>query len=187
MGLASAAAAALARHAGCRVATMDLPELRHALRLWGAAMGGGRLREAIEEDCGRVSLPAAWAAFALGRSEHTLPMLAVLTGEALAGGGGGGGGGLAALAAATESLAAALGEAGVLLLPTHPHVAPPHDASLFSPLDYAYTALFNACGNPATAVQCGLGADGMRWACRSWARRAATRSRSPSRARSRWR
>ena len=44
----------------------------------------------------------------------------------------------------------------VLILPTHPRPAPLHDAPLRRPLDFVYTALFNAMELPSTAVPMGL-------------------------------
>jgi fatty acid amide hydrolase 2 len=49
-----------------------------------------------------------------------------------------------------------LGEDGVILMPTHPRVAPKHNAPMLRPLDHAYTGIFNILRYPVTTVPTGL-------------------------------
>lgn len=49
-----------------------------------------------------------------------------------------------------------LGDDGVLLVPSHPTVAPYHNQPLTKPLNAAYTAIFNVLGLPVTQVPLGL-------------------------------
>ena len=49
-----------------------------------------------------------------------------------------------------------LGEDGVFLYPTHPLPAPFHHQALLLTLNFAYTAIFNVLGLPATAIPMGL-------------------------------
>ncbi len=58
-------------------------------------------------------------------------------------------------------LAEILGTNGVLILPPHPRVAPKLKSTLSRPFDFAYTAIFNALGNPATIAPCGIGSEGL--------------------------
>ncbi|KAK3580690.1 hypothetical protein CHS0354_017971 [Potamilus streckersoni] len=54
-----------------------------------------------------------------------------------------------------------LGDNGILLYPTHPKLAPYHNQPLFYPLNFAYTAIFNALGLPVTQVPLGLSKEGL--------------------------
>lgn len=54
-----------------------------------------------------------------------------------------------------------LGDNGVLLYPSHPTLAPYHNEPLFRPLNFTYTAIFNALGFPVTQVPLGLAPNGL--------------------------
>ena len=54
-----------------------------------------------------------------------------------------------------------LGPNGVLLCPTHPIPAPLHGEPLTKPLNFVYTAIFNALGLPVTQVPMGLSSKGL--------------------------
>lgn len=58
-------------------------------------------------------------------------------------------------------LDAVLGTHGVLLFPSHPTVAPPHNLPLYRIPNFSYTALFNVLLMPATQVPTGMHALGM--------------------------
>jgi fatty acid amide hydrolase 2 len=103
---------------------------------------------------------ARWLA---GRSEHTLPSIALAAAEsvpALLPRGISSG-----LAAQTAELRReiedALGEHGVMLYPSYSRPAPRHYAPLLSPIDWVYTAIVNALGLPSTQVPLGLSARGL--------------------------
>ena len=68
---------------------------------------------------------------------------------------------LAKLSQMRADLVRHLGDNGVLLMPTHPRVAPVHRAPLYRPFDFVYTGIFNALGVPATAVPMGLNKEGL--------------------------
>jgi fatty acid amide hydrolase 2 len=53
------------------------------------------------------------------------------------------------------------GDGSVLLYPPFPKLAPRHHRPLFSPLDFAYTAIFNVLENPVTQTPLGLHASGL--------------------------
>ncbi|KAK3884588.1 hypothetical protein Pcinc_011144 [Petrolisthes cinctipes] len=54
-----------------------------------------------------------------------------------------------------------LGESGVLIYPSHPTMAPYHSESFLRPLNFSYTAVFNALGFPVTQVPLGLAPNGL--------------------------
>ncbi|KAI1887910.1 hypothetical protein AGOR_G00195350 [Albula goreensis] len=54
-----------------------------------------------------------------------------------------------------------LGTDGVLLYPSHPHIAPKHHHPLFTPFNFCYTGIFNILGLPVTQVPLGLSREGL--------------------------
>ncbi|CAL4087350.1 unnamed protein product [Meganyctiphanes norvegica] len=54
-----------------------------------------------------------------------------------------------------------LGDDGILVYPSHPTLAPYHREPVFRPLNYTYTAIFNALGFPVTQVPLGLSENGL--------------------------
>jgi len=92
----------------------------------------------------------------VGRSQHTLPALALGFGEKI----GNSPAQDAALRQLRDSfrreLEQLLGQDGVFLYPTHPLPAPFHNQPLVLLFNFAYTGIFNVLGLPATAVPMGL-------------------------------
>ncbi|XP_071801466.1 fatty-acid amide hydrolase 2-like isoform X2 [Asterias amurensis] len=60
-----------------------------------------------------------------------------------------------------EEIENILGEDGVLICPSHPKLAPFHNAPFLYPFNFAYTAAFNILSLPATQVPLGLSAQGL--------------------------
>ena len=54
-----------------------------------------------------------------------------------------------------------LDDRSVILYPSHPLVAPRHNEPVFTPVNHAYTALFNAMGFPVTQCPLGLSKEGL--------------------------
>jgi len=54
-----------------------------------------------------------------------------------------------------------IGPNGIMLYPPFPSVAPRHNAPLFNPFQYAYTAILNIMTFPVTVVPLGLNKDGL--------------------------
>uniref|UniRef100_A0A6Q2Z2H4 Amidase domain-containing protein n=1 Tax=Esox lucius TaxID=8010 RepID=A0A6Q2Z2H4_ESOLU len=54
-----------------------------------------------------------------------------------------------------------LGTDGVLFYPSHPHLTPKHHHTLFSPFNFAYTAIINILGLPVTQCPLGLSEEGL--------------------------
>jgi fatty acid amide hydrolase 2 len=158
-----AAAGALAAR-GARVQRARFEGLRRSVEIWSSmlqAAGGpsfsSMLGDGVEIDAARELL--RWA---LRRSPHTLPALALVLVEKLPEI-------LPAQRARFVALGAALkrdlveriGRRGVMLYPSHPRPAPFHYRSLFAPWSWGYTAIFNVMELPSTQVPLGLDAAGV--------------------------
>ncbi len=151
------AAHALERR-GAKVREFDSTKLKKGFELWAgtlAARSSERYDELLASGTGRarigVALELAKAAF--GRSNHTLPALAV---AALGGVVGRFDKGAQKAADAgkrlRDELATLLGERGVLIHPPYTRPAPRHHDVWRTPLDASYTALFNVLETPVTVV-----------------------------------
>ncbi len=163
---AVAAAVAALEAAGVHVETLDPEPFRRAAHLWFAAlrdMGGFSLREIL--GAGRpITLPVEIAKTLFGRGEYSLPALLFCLGEAA-------GHVLISDRRVRElveegtrlqaALEKELGPEGILVLPAHPRVAPPHNTPLLRPFDFAYTAVLNVLGFPATVAPVGLDPRGL--------------------------
>ena len=158
------AAAHLAQR-GARVQTVRIAGFRRALAIWASMLGA-----ASEETFGVLlggegppvrALPelVRWARRA---SPHTFPAIGLALIEDVA----------ARFPRAREryvregaalraELVERLGPNGVLLYPPHPVPAPRHDAPLFRPLRWVYTAIFNVLELPVTQVPLGLNRGGL--------------------------
>ncbi|HEX7600262.1 MAG TPA: amidase, partial [Polyangiaceae bacterium] len=157
------AARALARH-GAKVRPWSSPLLRHSIEIWAALMadaGGPTFAELLGE--GR-EVPAVreLGRWALGRSEHTFAAIGLALLEKVPALRGEKARQFGAMAIALRAeIEDALGERGVLLFPPYPRTAPKHHTPLLFPIQWMYTAIFNALELPATAVPLGLGAHGL--------------------------
>jgi fatty acid amide hydrolase 2 len=60
-----------------------------------------------------------------------------------------------------DELQALLNEDGIFLYPTHPTPAPYHNEPVLRPFNFAYTAIINVLGFPATAIPLGLSTSGL--------------------------
>jgi fatty acid amide hydrolase 2 len=149
---------------GAKVQTTRMPALRRSLELWGVRMNAAAampFRTMLGEGT-PISLRRELGRWMLGKSAHTLPALVLAAidglpmfeppdpGPVLA-----------AAHALREELSVRLGERGVLLYPPYTRVAPRHGWPMATPLDWIYTAIFNALELPVTQVPTGLNADGL--------------------------
>lgn len=159
-------AADLLARAGARVTRRTIPEFGKAYAWWSAMLTDASetsykqlLGEGQAIPVGRELL--RWA---FGRSNHTLPSLALAAMEDMwpfvpserrlrevVGEG----------RAYRARLHEQLGKRGVLLYPSHPRPAPRHHAPLLRPFDWSYTAIFNVMELPVTQVPMGLGRAGV--------------------------
>ncbi|MGZ4150759.1 MAG: amidase [Actinomycetota bacterium] len=157
------AAASLAAR-GARVVEARLDRLARSLEMWSSmldAAGGQSFAESMGE--GTAIRPGLeLVRWLLRRSDHTLPAIVLALLEQvpkkmpwLAG----------RMVAETLELKhdvqALLDPGGVMLYPPFPKVAPKHHRPLLSPLDFAYTAIFNVLENPVTQVPLGLDSRGL--------------------------
>ncbi|MBE7172407.1 MAG: amidase [Williamsia sp.] len=60
-----------------------------------------------------------------------------------------------------ERIAQTLSDPSIIIMPVYPTVAPRHNMPLLKPLDWSYTAIFNALDFPAISIPCGLNKKGM--------------------------
>ena len=149
---------------GARVREMKLDRFRHSLEIWAAMLGDVEqtsfrtlMGNGAEFRAGREM--ARWA---LGRSEHTFPAIALAMIESVT-----------KLSPAhtrrfkelgkalREEIVELLGDDGVMLFPPYPTVAPRHGAPLFPPVKWMYTAVFNVLELPVTQVPLGLDKRGL--------------------------
>lgn len=160
------AARALERR-GAKVVPFDVTKLKRGLEYWAGALSSGSnedYAELLASGTGnpriRPVLELIKAAF--GRSNHTLPALAV----ALVGGAAGRLDGSAkrfvtAADAFRAELTELLGDNAVLLHPPFTRPAPRHHDVWRTPFDPAYTAIFNVMETPVTVVPVCFDRDGM--------------------------
>ncbi len=157
------AARALERR-GARVRTWTSPLLRHSLEMWAVLMsdaGGPTFAELMGE--GRA-VPAfrELGLWLLGRSEHTFAAIGLAVLEKFPALKGDAAHRFIDMAKALRAeLLAELGDRGVLLFPPYTRTAPRHHTALLPPIQWMYTAIFNALELPATVAPLGLGARGL--------------------------
>jgi fatty acid amide hydrolase 2 len=156
------AADALAKR-GARVETARVDALKHSLEIWSAMLGTAEtvpFREMLENG-EPVSLLVEIAKWAVGRSRHTLPAIALAAVE-----------GVTKLSPAQTDRFIAMGRAlkselaerigdGVMLYPPYPTVAPRHNEPLLFPVKYMYTSVMNVLELPVTQVPVGFDDDGL--------------------------
>jgi fatty acid amide hydrolase 2 len=159
-----AAAKALERR-GASVRSFRSPIFRKSLEMWSALMkaaGGPTFGEQLGDGHGAVRPLRELLRWAVGRSPHTLPAIGLAAVEMLPALRGDKARELCALAPALRAeIEAALGDRGVLLFPPYTRTAPRHNAPLLLPIQWMYTAVFNALELPVTQVPLGLDAHGL--------------------------
>ncbi|MEI7895225.1 MAG: amidase, partial [Myxococcales bacterium] len=144
---------------GARVVTTEIEGFSRSLEIWAATLQaqdstsfGSRLASGGTFHPGRELL--RWA---LRRSPHTLPAIGLAALEILAKSAQGLQQDFIAEGNALRGqLASLLGERGVLLFPSYSQVAPRHYWPLLFPVQWMYTAIFNALEVPVTQVPLGL-------------------------------
>jgi fatty acid amide hydrolase 2 len=152
------AAEALAAR-GARVVEARLDRLARSLEMWSSMLdaAGGQSFAALMGEGTAIRPIVELVRWMLRRSDHTLPAIVLALLEKvperlpmLAG----------KMVAETRELQhdvmALLDPGGVMLYPPFPKLAPRHHLPLLSPLDFAYTAVFNVLENPVTQVPLGL-------------------------------
>lgn len=148
---------------GAKVKTLREDLFKDAVPLWFAAMTRSKSRSFTEVMTAGNDLSYAKEALRvlIGRGRYTVPALlasglenlsrrnqdkltAIHEGR------------LRRLDQMRAELNSFLGDHSILILPTHPRVAPSHGSPLLRPFDFVHTGIFNALEFPATAVPMGL-------------------------------
>jgi fatty acid amide hydrolase 2 len=159
-----AAAKALERR-GANVRSFRSPLFRKSLEIWSARMkaaGGPTFGEQMGDGRGAVRPLPELLRWAAGRSTHTLPAIGLAAIELLPALQGPRARELCDLAPTLRAeIEAALGDRGVMLFPSYTRTAPRHNAPLLLPIQWIYTAIFNALELPVTQVPLGLDDEGL--------------------------
>jgi len=148
---------------GARVTTRRFDALKRSLHHWSAAMSaaGGTPFGALMADGARKPILPELFKWALRRSDHTIPALALAAVERVPEAFPSRTRGLVDEAAALrEELSEAIGD-GVMLYPSYSRPAPHHFSPLLRPLHFVYTAIINVMGFPSTQVPLGLSRRGI--------------------------
>lgn len=144
---------------GARVEELDPRMFVRGAEIWGAALKSTkpRMYEEILNPHGPVELLRELFQLTRGKRNYTFPSLStVIMERAISKRLKGSSTIMEEHARLRRELDEKLGDDGILLFPPHSRPAPKHSAVLLSPFDFIYTGIFNALGNPATAVPMGL-------------------------------
>ena len=160
LGAAQAKAAAALARLGCDFTEKRVERLKKSFPIWtakvsvkgttpfGTLLGNGKPINPAKE----------LALYALGKSAHTLPALALAAVEKIP------------VPVARwlkegdllrEELTSLIGKNGVMLFPSYSQPAPKHNAPLFHFDHWLYTGIINAMGFPSTQVPLGLSKNGL--------------------------
>lgn len=158
------------RNRGAQVTEQYFRKFRASLAFWAGKMNlcddgpsFACLMSGDESGQGHVNCFTEFVKWIFGQSTHTLPALALgmfddvvpkFTKKADTKA-------VEILNALRVELLQLLGDDSVLLYPSHPKIAPYHNHPIFTPFNFAYTALFNALGFPVTQCPLGLSKEGL--------------------------
>lgn len=154
------AAHALAKR-GAKVRELSSDRFKRSIEMWAARMseteGGPTFGELMGGGAGAVSPWREMVRWAVGRSDHTLPAIGLAALEHMPALSGPEAKRLATAATTLRhELEDAMGDRGVILFPSYTRTAPRHSAPILFPVQWMYTALFNALELPVTQVPLGL-------------------------------
>lgn len=157
------AASALAK-AGAKVTKCKIEGLKKSFSIWSSALseaGGPSFSELLGNGKPIASFKEL-VKLVFGKSQYTLPAVAltilervpklmpnrtkklVEAGKAL-----------------KQELTEMIGPNGIVLYPSYPSVAPPHNKPILSPFNWVYTAIWNIMEFPVTQVPLGLNDEGL--------------------------
>jgi fatty acid amide hydrolase 2 len=162
--IAQRAAAAHLASKGARVVPLRHAGFARSFDIWSAMMDEAA-ETSFSEHLGnghRIAIGRAFAAWALGRSPHTLPALGLALLERIAKYLPGGGPRAVEFGRAFKAeLETTIGPRGAILYPPYPEPAPKHYRALLPPLKWQYTAIWNVLEFPVTQVPLGLSRAGL--------------------------
>ena len=153
---------------GVEVKQASLRKLRYSLNIWLTGLdendSGPSLCEYMANLDGSVNPFWQFVKWLVGRSAHTIPCISLGAIERI----------MMSFKSKEVSekikgitqhlkteLEDMLGSNGILLYPSHPKVAPPHHKAIYTPFNFAYTAVFNILGFAVTQVPLGLNSKGL--------------------------
>jgi fatty acid amide hydrolase 2 len=149
---------------GAVIRTVKVPSLKRSFDIWATLLGDSQsdhtFRQMLENGKPK-SMLVELLRFALRRSDHTLPSLALAAVEPASAVLSGSPTKARVRAEAMKAELTALMGSGVLLYPPFTRPAPRHDWPLATPLDFVYTGIFNVMEFPVTQVPMGLSTDGL--------------------------
>lgn len=153
---------------GVKVRTLHIPQLKYSFQIWGAMMaspGKDGKPPTTFSDLMANKGSRVWPLWELfksmfGLSSHTLAAIGLALAEMFQ---------RTRLSpflmkqkdTLQQELEDLLGTDGVLLYPSHPHIAPHHHHPLLTPFNFAYTGIFNILGLPVTQCPLGLSREGL--------------------------
>jgi fatty acid amide hydrolase 2 len=149
---------------GARVRGARFEALGRSVEIWSAMMAaaGGPSFSALLGNGVEVDALRELPRWALRRSPHTFPALALVLVEKLPKMLPDHGARFLSLAAALKrELLERIGPRGVMLYPSHPRSAPYHYQAMFPPWNWGYTAILNVMELPVTQVPLGLDGAGV--------------------------
>ncbi|MCB1189066.1 MAG: amidase [Leptospiraceae bacterium] len=146
-------------HAGAKISNVQLADLKDSFFIWASMLSeaGGRSFKNMMGDGTDINVGLELTKWMLGFSNHTLPgillsfvedvpkLLPNITKEFVQKG-----------ENLKKEMKEIIGEHGVMLYPSYPEVAPPHNKPLANLYHWMYTAIFNVMENPVTQVPLGL-------------------------------
>ena len=150
---------------GATVKTTSVKKLKDSFELWSATMTAGTAAPFVTlmgGDKGPVNPWTEMLKWAVGKSEHTFPAIALGLGESvehlvpM-----GQSKRLAQCVELRQEMTEMLGPNGIFLYPSYTRPAPLHNHPLRRPLDWIYTAIGNVLEMPITQVPLGLGSQGV--------------------------
>ena len=150
--------------AGATVVEARIPALTRSLEIWSAMLSaaGGESFASMMGGGVEIDVTAELIRWAMRRSDHTLPAIALAAAEKLP----------ARMKGLTERMVQAglelkrdlverIGPHGVMLYPPYACPAPRHYKPLFPPFNWIYTAIINVMELPSTQVPLGLNSQGL--------------------------
>lgn len=148
---------------GAEIEELDPSLFKKSILVWAKALGENR-SQSFQEKLTRGS-GINWAKdvfdFVKGKGKYTFPSFIISLLEGKASDSNGVQEAKEELHRIDQVLKEKLGSTGVLLLPTHPRVAPKHRQPYRSPFDFLMTGIFNALGYPATSAPTQLNSKGL--------------------------
>jgi len=146
---------------GCAVKRVSFRQLRQSYSMWSSLMrtsGNDTFCTLLANGppAPPINPATELLLWLVGRGQHTLPAIGLGVGEKIHNAPEVEAQLKQLRDALRDEMEACLGTDGVFLYPTHPLPAPFHNQPVLLPFNFAYTAIFNVLGLPATAVPMGL-------------------------------